>query len=314
MANARQYFDTLKDARDRLALILGVDADACPDDVRRLANANIAVVAVLAKNLVDGGVLTDAQLQKSLNDAVGGVDGSTWTDSPVTPPPDTVPAFDTFPGEGFEAGTSGADATEANTAFVAGQVGDSMLPANGTCVFDSSTQVAGSNSLATMTANGFTRALRTDTYAATDTLYVRFYFRAASGPPASGSQVFSAQFNPSESTASAAGFGVGLDAAGWPAMFDGGIGRLAGTTPPSVCDGAWWRLEAAIYGTTCELRGYTGPNLTGTTAAFTFTGTYSAGPVNVVNIGQPYPLFGSGDTWTVYHDDVAISAAGWVGP
>lgn len=316
MTTSRAYWDALKATRDKISILMGVDISSMGSDSRTAADATMATVAALAKTLVDKGLISDTDLQTAVNAAVSS-DGSIWDAEAVQPGgPGNTGASDwsTFPGEGFESGTNGADATAANTAFAAGQVGNSLLATNGTVTFDSSQHAVGSFSAKTFTQGGWTRALRTATYAATGTLYTRFYFRATGGPPASGSQVFSAQLNPDLSTPNQNGFALGLDSAGWPAMFDGAVARLAGTTPPSICNGSWWRIEAAIYGTTCECRTYTGANLTGTTASATWTGSYTSGSVNVVNIGQPYPLFGSGSSWTVWHDNVAFSTSGWVGP
>jgi hypothetical protein len=87
VATTRQLFDGLRIFRNRLALNVGADVTRCPQDVRAKSNATLAAVAVLAKALIDAGVITPAQLQAAASGALG-ADGSTW-DPEV--PTDQVP-------------------------------------------------------------------------------------------------------------------------------------------------------------------------------------------------------------------------------
>lgn len=319
MTSAREYFDTLKTARDAIGTKMGVIIPGADFSLRVVADADLAVVGILAKRLVDSGAFTDAQLQSAIAAAVNGTDGSTWTDDPSGGgvDPGTGNPFDNFPGESFETGTSGAAADASNTAFTRGPVGDSLLSSNGTMTFDSSTAAVGTKSLRTFTRDGWSRALRTDTYTTTSTLYARFYFRATAATPASASTIFATMLNP----ASGSGLGgdipeaftLGIEATtGKVFMFDQAA-SLGGSTS-NVCNGSWWRIEAAISGTTATVRLYTGANLTGTTINETFSGTYSATPVNSAMIGQPGSRMSSGQTWTTWHDKTAFSTSGWVGP
>lgn len=317
MASTRSYFDTLQSVRDLIGAPLGIDLSMAEDALRRAADADLSVVAVLAKILVDKGVCTDAELQTFLNGAAAGTDGSVWTpDSQENPPGNW--AFDAFPGEGFETGANGDDATASNTAFARGPVGDSLLTANGTCRFDSSTSAVGSKSLKTVTQGPWSRGLRTDTYAAANPLYSRFYFKAAAAPASAACRIFSAQVNPDPGSGLDAEdqwtFELGVDSpSGKPFIFDNLSAVFPGGSS-SICNNAWWRIELGIYGTTCELRAYTGVNLTGTTTTFSYTGSYSGKAVNSVMIGQPGSRLSTGQTWTTWHDSVAFSTSGWVGP
>jgi hypothetical protein len=51
-----------------------------------ISNSTLATVAVVVKALTDKGVLTDADLTAARANALG-VDGSTWDDEPINPPP-----------------------------------------------------------------------------------------------------------------------------------------------------------------------------------------------------------------------------------
>lgn len=88
MASTRTYFNQFRDFRNALALSLGADVSRCPQDVRVMCNATLAAVAVLAKALIDAGVITAVQLQASATNGLG-TDGSTW-DPEV--PTDQLPA------------------------------------------------------------------------------------------------------------------------------------------------------------------------------------------------------------------------------
>lgn len=99
MAVARTFFDAFRTFRNQAAMIMGTDVTRCPEDVRAMSNADLAAVAVLAKVLVEKGVITGAQLQAAANAALGGMggvpaaDGSVWDPEVPTdqiPPADSV--------------------------------------------------------------------------------------------------------------------------------------------------------------------------------------------------------------------------------
>jgi hypothetical protein len=86
VATVRGYWNTLRTVRNQIAYVMGVDATTVSKDVRALANANLAAVAIVIKCLTDKGVLTDAELQARATAALG-TDGSLWDDELVNPPP-----------------------------------------------------------------------------------------------------------------------------------------------------------------------------------------------------------------------------------
>jgi hypothetical protein len=89
VTTTRQFFDSLRTFRNRLAFSLGTDVTRCPQDLRAMSNATLAAVAVLAKALTDAGVITPAQLQAAAGNALGS-DGSTWDpEVPTDQVPDT---------------------------------------------------------------------------------------------------------------------------------------------------------------------------------------------------------------------------------
>jgi hypothetical protein len=87
MATTRQVWDGLRAARNTIAARMGVDVTTSSKEVRAMGNANLAAVAVLAKTLIDKGLITGADLQATAAGATGGADGSSWDDEPVNPPP-----------------------------------------------------------------------------------------------------------------------------------------------------------------------------------------------------------------------------------
>jgi hypothetical protein len=318
-APASDYFAALLSARDQMGFIFGTDIAYIPNDKRFLADANLAVFAAVTKALVDAGAVTDGAVQTALNDAVSGADGSTWTADPGGP----VPIFDYigfFPGETFESGTAGAKLTAANTEFVSGQAGDSLLASTGSIVFDS-THYGGSLAMKATTLDGWSRAMRTGTYFADNLLFVRFYFRAAAAPATGGCRIYAAQLNPDGGTgltADSTVFELAVDSSGIPHMYDHGTDRLPGSTPPSICDGTWWRVEATFSNSTtqCELRLYGGANVSTTTITFSWTATYSGDATfNSVLVGQPGSALTSGQTWATWFDNVDFATSGgWIGP
>ena len=83
-----QYVQAIRNTEDRIALKLGVwpRGDMLPARVRQVAAD--AVLAVLVKTLVDKGLITDADLQASLQAAQAEV----WPAEPdVDPTPPPVP-------------------------------------------------------------------------------------------------------------------------------------------------------------------------------------------------------------------------------
>lgn len=316
MTTTRHLWDTVRAARDTIALLLGSDITRMGKEGRAAHGATLAPMAALAKALVDKGVLTESDVITALSNSVS-ADGSYWDPEPTDPPVpgETAGSWDTFPGETFESGANGVDATALNTAFAGGQVGDSLLPASGSMKFDSSTAQAGSLSLKTITNDGTSRGLASAVYDSSATLFARFYFKASAVPPReNGVRVLS--FLPT--LADGACFEVNIDGSGLPGIFlSGGDGR-PDDTMPNVCDGAWWRIEAGIYTTTllpvCEVRLYTGANLTGTTMTDGYQADYDATRVTVALIGHPGSRLSSGDTWACWMDNVEFSSSGWIGP
>jgi hypothetical protein len=312
VTSAYDYWLTLKNSRDSIALQFGVQADGIAPETRRLADANLAVAATLAKALVDHSVLTDTQVQTALTAASSGTDGSVWSDA-VTPV--TGATFADFQEEPFEFAVAADDCTADNTSFARGQVGDSMLPSLGSIVIDTSTHNSGSKSAKTSTSGGWSRALRTDTYTDELTVYVRFYFKAAAPPGTSDCRLFAFQRDPNPGTdvgAAVWSLELSVDSSGHPTLIDGGTPRNP-TSPPNICNNAWWRVEIGLYGATCECQLYTGSNLQGLFPDFSWTDGYSSGPVNSAVVGQPRSQLTSVQSWNTWHDDVAFATAGFIG-
>jgi hypothetical protein len=317
VTTARQYWDVLRTVRNEVALLFGVDMARTSREVRAADNGNLVPVAALAKALVDKGVLMDSDIETALSNAVS-ADGSFWDPEPPEPPVqgETAGPWDTFPGETFEGGVNGVDASALNTAFAQGPVGDSLLSADGSMKFDSSTAAAGSLSLKTITNDGTSRGLATPVFDSSATLFARAYFKATTIPPSSaGVRILS--FRPD--LAADAALEVNIDGDdGLPSMvLSGGVG-LPDATMPNVCDGAWWRVEVGFYATTltpqCELRLYTGANLTGTTMTAGYQGGYDGSRASIAVVGHASSRLVSGDTWTCWLDNVAFSTSGWIGP
>lgn len=314
MTSTRGFFDQLKATRDAVGLIMGVDSRTSSKELRALANSDLVGAAAVFKALLDKGVLTDADVSAAIGGAVSG-DGSFWDPEPETPTDALAAAWSTFPGEDFEGGVNGIDATDLNTAFAGGQVGDSLLAIDGSVTFDSSTARSGSLSMKTITANGTWRGLQTATYESTATLFTRFYFKASAVPPdVDGVRVLS--LYPGDISGGPS-FELGIDGGGGPGVFlTGGVGRIDATMP-NVCNGSWWRVETGIYETTLltgsEVRLYTGANLTGTTIDHDFQTDYDGSRVTSAVIGQSGSRLVSGG-FTCRMDDVAFSDSGWVGP
>lgn len=313
MSSSEDYFLTLKTPRDKIALGFGVDVNQGSTDQLFIADADLGTLAAVVKLLVDKGVLADADVQTALTAAASGADGSVWTDL-VTPP--TGATFDDFEEEPFEFVPAGTTADATNTSFGRGQVGDSLLPSLGTMTIDSTVHQSGTRSLKTHTAGGWSRALRTNTYALTSTAYVRFYFKAAA-PGTSNCRIFAFQQNPNAGTdigADVWSLELAVDTAGHPTLIDNGTARTP-TSPPNICNSAMWRVEVGLYGATCECRLWTGGNLQGTgTPSFSWTASYGAGAVNSALVGQPRSLLTSVQSWDTWHDDVAFATATWPPP
>lgn len=81
MATTRGYWNALRSTRNAIALRMGVDASGVPKDIRALANANLATVAVVIKALTDKGVITDADLTAARDAAIADI----WDDEPNLP-------------------------------------------------------------------------------------------------------------------------------------------------------------------------------------------------------------------------------------
>lgn len=317
MTSASDYFLALRSARDQVALLLGVDVVTVATEIG-VADANLAVSAVLAKDMVDHGVLTAAQLQASLDDAVSGADGSVWADVPVDY---TVVSNSVWSGEGFEGAASGTPASHTNTAFTRGQVGDSLLPSTGSAVFDSTQHQGGSQSLKVTTSDGYSRALRSPTWFYQPTLNVRFYFRATAAPATSSCAIYAAQLHPADGTGLTADYWsseLRIDSTGKPRMYDNGVERAPGVgTQPNICDGNWWRVEAMFderSSAGCETRVFGGADLLTTTPTFSWTGTYTGRGLDSMLIGQPRSALTAGQSWTCWFDDVDAVNGYWIGP
>lgn len=313
MTSAYDYWLTLKASRDSIALQFGVDTEGTAPEVARLADANLAISAIIAKALVDDAVLTDTQVQNALTAGASGSDGSVWTDA-VTPPTGTT--FDDFEVEAFDFVPAGTTADATNTSFGRGQVGDSMLPSLGTMTIDSTVHQSGSRSLKTHTSGGWSRALRTDTYALASTVYARFYFKTSAAPGTSYCRIFAFQRNPNAGTdigADVWALEFAVDTSGHPTMIDNGT-RHDPTSPPNICNNSMWRVEIGLYGATCECRLYGGINVGGSTPDFSWTAAYGAGAVNSALVGQPRSQLTSVQSWDTFHDDVIFATATWPAP
>jgi lipid-binding SYLF domain-containing protein len=85
MATTRQVWDGLRTVRNQVAARLGVDVTTSSKEARAMGNANLAMVAVVVKVLIDKGLITGAELQAAANAAASGADGSSWDDEPINP-------------------------------------------------------------------------------------------------------------------------------------------------------------------------------------------------------------------------------------
>jgi hypothetical protein len=81
MTTVRQYWNSLVATRNTVALRLGVSVPDTQKTARALANADLALVAVVCKAIVDKGLLTDADLQAARDAAIA----DTWNDEPDLP-------------------------------------------------------------------------------------------------------------------------------------------------------------------------------------------------------------------------------------
>lgn len=307
MASAEDYYLTLRQPRNVIAEAFGVRIDEGSAELRWNLDSDLAAVATILKLLVDQGVVTDTQVQTALTAAATGTDGSVWSDI-VAQPSGGAMVLD----EEFFLGADGDDATEANTAFVRGQVGDSLLPSLGTVTFDTTVHQSGGVATAkTYTVDGWSRALRTDTYDLTSTAYTGFFFNAAAPPATSGCRIFAFQRGPnpgSDVDADTWALELSVDSSGLPTMIDDGTVRGPSTTPPNICDGNWYRITMGLYGATCECNIYDNPS---SPPIFTWTNTYGAGPVDSVVVGQPRSALTSGQTWTTWHGAVKLLTTGF---
>jgi hypothetical protein len=316
VATVRTYWDTLGPTRDLIALAMGTDLQTTPPDMRSQSNATLAVVAALVKALVEDGVLTAEQLQTVL-DAAQGADGSTWAVEAQTDDVVPLPFIDYFGPEAFD-GTNGVAVDESNSDFAWGPVVDPVVTGTVSAVFDTSQKYAGTSSLKTVTNDGAALALRAALFQAVPEFYIRFYFNAAAAPATGNCRIYAAQFEPVDGTTTSAerwSFEVAVDSSGHPVMYDNGTIRAPGSTPPNICDGTWWRVEAKLsYLGACELRLYGGADVATTTITFSWTGTYAGGLIDTFLIGQPRSALTSGQSWTTWHDNVDVWTKGWLGP
>jgi hypothetical protein len=321
VAQVKAYFETLRAARDAVAELRGTDPALTPPEARAMANADLAVTAGVVKALVENGVLTLAQVQSGLTDALG-ADGSTWTIEESTDAVGELPSFDDFVPEGFETGPNGATVTALNSSFAGGAVTDPYTAGTAAATFDNTQHYSGTYSLKTATGDGASVAMRSATVSAYNKLHVRFYFRAAAPPATSGCRLYAAQMNPVDGSTEANrwAFEVAVDSAGRPHMYDDGVDQAPGSTPPNICDGTWWRVEALVAyadfyaGTGVELRLYGGADVATTNITFSWTGSYSAGWVDTVLLGQPRSALTSGQSWSAWFDDVDLWIGDWLGP
>ena len=63
MTTARQYWGALRTTRNQIAQAMGTWIPSLPVEARAVSNADMALVGIVMKALVDNNVLTDAQLQ-----------------------------------------------------------------------------------------------------------------------------------------------------------------------------------------------------------------------------------------------------------
>jgi hypothetical protein len=318
----------LQATRDVIALAMGSDVRHTPPDMRALSNATLAITASLMKALLDNGVLTMDQVQAA-TDAALGADGTAWDAELATDDVLHLSSLDTFPTEGFEDGAAGADVDETNSGFFEGQVTDLTAVGAVSATFDATQHVpglTGSQSMKVVTNDGASIAVRTGVnYEYTSKLYLRFYFRATVAPATSGNLIFAAQLNTFQGgvnhyyqsvDAERWCFAIGVDTSGHPVMYNQSVAQAPGSTPPNICDGNWWRIEAAFFlDETCELRIYGGADLLTTTITFSWSGTYTGGLVNTFILGQPKSTLASGQSWTTWYDKLdAGTSASWFGP
>lgn len=316
MTEVRTYWDLLGVSRDVIAKAMGTDIRFSPPDARAYANATLGIIAALAKALVDNGIITADQLQAA-TDAALGADGTAW-DYEV--PSDDVPAWtsmDNFGPELFEGGANGVSVDDTNSDFSGGVATDPLAAGVVSATFDTTQFYADSTSMKTVTNDGASIALRTGVHLPATQLHVRFYFRATAAP-ASTCSIYAAQFNGFTSGSTAAerwNFEVAVNSSGQAVMYENGTLRAGSGSPPNICDGTWWRIEAMYsYMGTCETRLYGGANVSTTTITYSWTGAYLGGAANSLLVGQPRSQLTSGQSWTVWHDNFDTYVTDWLGP
>lgn len=83
MATTKQYAKNVRDAMRTIARKMGLYVDSSDKTLRVVASAVAVPIGVLAKVLVDKGVVTDAELQAALNAAAA----DDYPEEPNDPPP-----------------------------------------------------------------------------------------------------------------------------------------------------------------------------------------------------------------------------------
>jgi hypothetical protein len=165
-------------------------------------------------------------------------------------------------------------------------------------------------------------ALRTFTVQNDLRLHVRFYFRAAAAPATSGCRMYAAQMNPADGSTAADALGVRgrRRLCGPPHDVRRRRRPAPGSTPPNICDGTWWRVEALVaYADFYAGTGVRAPAVRRrgrrtTTITFSWTGSYSVGGIDTVLLGQPRSALTSGQSWSAWFDNVDLWIGGWLGP
>ena len=254
---------------------------------------------------------------------VSAADTATGTDTAVV----GVTATDTATGadqatlwNSFEGGTDGTAISVANSGGSSGAAWDSLGGSTTLPVYSAAGAIHGSLGASTpLSANSTTTLEWKAQFAAgfnasSVPWYTRDYFKITSLPPV---QVF--LMKAQDDNVPQDVWAVYLDTTGHLGLRN----RLAGTNiatstgtvalnTPTRCE-AQCIYDGATYSLT--LRCFFGANAEGVTPDETLTasvGSASAYPVNIISFGAQTATV---TTWsTVYHDDIAVSSAGWIGP
>lgn len=82
MATVRQYVTQMRGTMNTVATQMGVDVTRTDKQARVTVTCLLAIIAVVVKTLVDKGVISNAELQATLDGAVGEV----WPPESDLPP------------------------------------------------------------------------------------------------------------------------------------------------------------------------------------------------------------------------------------